>query len=197
MSPRLRSWLRTYLAPQPGSTALRAGSPSAEKDGPRPRAQRQTFQQQGKEHPPAPATRSHGRTGGLLPTPAPSASEAWLDCEIVPKSLLHPRLSPSPRHRAAASPGPSGFPAIWCIRGQYPAPSKGWILSRFLLFLSPGNPFLLNLAIWLCPLSVEGLPSSNGEARPFSLFSTRADPQRAALRGSVWCHRSASSVSHV
>lgn len=54
------------------------------------RAQRQTFQQRGKElgsgenHPPHP-----------LPAPAmaaPSTSEAWVDQEMVPKSLSHPRL---------------------------------------------------------------------------------------------------------
>lgn len=151
MSLRLRSWLRTYLGPEPGSPALRAGSPSAEKDGPRPRAQRHTFQQQGKEHPLAPATRSHGRAGGCCPRLHPAPQRHGWTARRSQKAFSTPGFPHHPRHRAAASPGPSGFPAIWCIRGQHPAPSKGWILSRFLLFLSPGNPFLLNLAVWLCP----------------------------------------------
>lgn len=33
MSLRLCSWLHTYPSPKPGSTALRAGYPSAKKDG--------------------------------------------------------------------------------------------------------------------------------------------------------------------
>lgn len=140
MSLRSRYRLHTYPGPEPGSTALGAGSPSAEKDGHCARAQRQTFQQRGKElgrgeeHPPPP-TRLF-----CHPQPRPCWAAASRACtqrlggmagagdspQKPPPSQAFPitlALS-SVRTGTAGSPGPLGFPAGWCIQGQHPSPIR-------------------------------------------------------------------------
>lgn len=156
------------------------------------RAQRQTFQQQEKElgpggnHPPS--TRAASRT-----------SEAWPDQEIVPKNLLHPMFFPhcagteQPEDRNSSVPWSFG---VFSESGDTPTPNKGWILSWFLLLLlSPSNPFLSNLALWLCPagwcLSRNFAAAVGKPPEDFELSSIAADRRCWALRGSAWCHHHA------
>lgn len=99
MSLRLCSWLHTY----PSLNLARwcwGLDPSAKRRMVTVacHAQHQTFQWgkelgPGEKQPPATAM-----LGGCLPCPN---LEAWLDQEMVPKSLLLPRLSPSPWYRGA------------------------------------------------------------------------------------------------
>lgn len=122
MSLRLRSRLHTYPGPEPGSTAPGAGSPSAEKDGPRGR----------------PCSASD------LPAAGEGAGTGWKASLFHPGCLVHlggmarpgdSPQKPSPSHvfsplrwyRAARGQEQQRPLVLWgfqCIWGQHPPPIR-------------------------------------------------------------------------
>lgn len=187
MSLWLCSHLDTYPCPEPGRVAPGAGSHSVD-ERPHACAQHQTSRHWGKElgrggkHPPAQTL--------CYPQPWPR----WVAASRA--STQHLEGTAGPGDSPKKPPWSQGFPIIpspeqheeqqrllvlWGFQpvGAAPASKKGWVLSWFLLlflFLSPGNPFLLNLAFWLLPgrlVSVEGLPSGGGE--PSTLGSSPSE----------------------
>ena len=150
----------------------------------RARSPRQSFQQRRKElgpgekQPPRPAA---------LPRPALGSSEARPDQGTVPKSLLHPKLSPSPRHgdRDSSIPRSFGVPSPLAHPGASTCPRKG------LDFVTV--PLPLPQATHRCGIWLSG--SSWGLLRdlPAALWSLLHQSRPAATRPSR--ERAVSSLS--